>query len=275
MKRIQYARCRFCAIVLFIVLLVVTFDVSWSGRKPSIGTPDTSVNLTALRNLIVVPCHATLRMDVFGMDTAEEVSWMLESHLRGKGIISMVTKHIRTALELASKDPQSLVLFSGGVTKKGSNWSEGASYMQHAIRSQWWEYSGTTVLDRVFPEEDARDSFENILFSLCRFHALTANYPSHITIVGMDYKMKRFIGLHRVALRIPLSYLTYVGLPDGSHGLDDSRSLRVFEKDPFGCEGNAELRALRNPTHRGVPYYDPGMCPALRPLLSYCMERYQ
>ncbi len=30
---------------------------------------------------------------------------------------------------------------------------------------------------RSAPQEHARDSFENVLFSLCRFHELTGHYP--------------------------------------------------------------------------------------------------
>lgn len=35
---------------------------------------------------------------------------------------------------------------------------------------------------RALTEEHARDSFENLLFSVCRFRELTGSYPHNITV---------------------------------------------------------------------------------------------
>lgn len=35
---------------------------------------------------------------------------------------------------------------------------------------------------RALTEEHARDSFENLLFSVCRFRELTGSYPQNITV---------------------------------------------------------------------------------------------
>jgi hypothetical protein len=53
----------------------------------------------------------------------------------------------------------------------------------------------------VATEEHARDSFENLLFSICRFYELTGNYPESITVVGFEFKKERFIKVHRAAAR--------------------------------------------------------------------------
>lgn len=52
-------------------------------------------------------------------------------------------------------------------------------------------------------EEFARDSYENLLFSICRFHEYTGNYPRNITVVSFEFKRKRFIEFHRYALKFP------------------------------------------------------------------------
>lgn len=38
------------------------------------------------------------------------------------------------------------------------------------------------VRSRALTEEHARDSFENLLFSVCRFRELTGSYPHNITV---------------------------------------------------------------------------------------------
>lgn len=39
-----------------------------------------------------------------------------------------------------------------------------------------------SVRGRALTEEHARDSFENLLFSICRFRELTGHYPVNITV---------------------------------------------------------------------------------------------
>lgn len=41
------------------------------------------------------------------------------------------------------------------------------------------------VRSRALTEEHARDSFENLLFSVCRFRELTGSYPKNITVKSL------------------------------------------------------------------------------------------
>lgn len=64
-------------------------------------------------------------------------------------------------------DPEALLLFSGGQTRRAAGpRSEGLSYWVVAEAAGWWGHED--VRNRTFTEEHARDSFENLLFSLCR-----------------------------------------------------------------------------------------------------------
>lgn len=56
---------------------------------------------------------------------------------------------------------------------------------------------------RMVTEEYARDSYENLLFSICRFSEMTGNYPDKITVVGFEFKRYRFENIHRQAIRYP------------------------------------------------------------------------
>ena len=62
-------------------------------------------------------------------------------------------------------------------------------------------------------QEHARDSFENLLFSLCRFYELTGHYPDNLLVIGYEFKHTRFSDLHRAALRWPDHRFKFVGTP--------------------------------------------------------------
>lgn len=66
---------------------------------------------------------------------------------------------------------------------------------------------------RVTTEDAALDSFQNVLFSIARFREFTGAYPTRITIVGHDFKHRRFEQLHRLALRWPKIRFMYEGVP--------------------------------------------------------------
>jgi hypothetical protein len=72
-------------------------------------------------------------------------------------------------------------------------------------------------------QEHARDSFENLLFSLCRFYELAGHYPQHVTVVSYRLKERRFQGLHRAALGWPEGRFSFRGteLPAGVKGAQE------------------------------------------------------
>lgn len=58
--------------------------------------------------------------------------------------------------------------------------------------------------ERMITEEYARDSHENLIFSICRFSEMTGNYPDQITVVGFEFKRKRFEDIHRYSISYPI-----------------------------------------------------------------------
>lgn len=76
--------------------------------------------------------------------------------------------HIELGVATAAKDPAALLLFSGGQTRRAAGpRSEGLSYWVVAEAAGWFG-KRAEVRNRTFTEEHARDSFENLLFGLCR-----------------------------------------------------------------------------------------------------------
>lgn len=78
-------------------------------------------------------------------------------------------------------------------------------------------------------QEHARDSFENLLFSLCRFHEITGRYPARITAVSYTLKQKRFEQLHRAAVRFPAGAFSFVGTEVSSCPLAPLADMVVWD----------------------------------------------
>ena len=99
--------------------------------------------------------------------------------------------HIRTGVEAAAADPLSLLLFSGGDTRaEAGPRSEAGSYWGVADAAEW--YGHAEVRTRALTEDGARDSYENLLFAVCRFYEVVGRYPARVTVVGYDFKRARF-----------------------------------------------------------------------------------
>jgi hypothetical protein len=65
---------------------------------------------------------------------------------------------------------------------------------------------------RATSETFALDSFQNVLFSIARFHEVTGRWPDKITVVSFGAKRQRFVELHALALRWPAGRFNYVGI---------------------------------------------------------------
>lgn len=63
-----------------------------------------------------------------------------------------------------------------------------------------FEGNRNSVRDRALTEEHARDSFENLLFSICRFRELTGSYPHNITVCPLGFVEFEVCDIFTVAL---------------------------------------------------------------------------
>ena len=96
---------------------------------------------------------------------------------RGHGLPQAIIAHIKAGIEEATRDPDSLLIFSGGETRSVTGpLSEGSSYFHVADSLNLWETSTTakvgggghatqelpSVRSRTVTEEFATDSFENL-----------------------------------------------------------------------------------------------------------------
>uniref|UniRef100_A0A1D1XDB8 Uncharacterized protein C57A10.07 n=1 Tax=Anthurium amnicola TaxID=1678845 RepID=A0A1D1XDB8_9ARAE len=244
---------------------------SLRGYNSDVGP--SSYPFANLHNLVMVAGHSIYTSSSCGKVDQED-SWFLEPYQKNPGQVATFLAHIKEGVEVAAKDDTALLLFSGGETRKNAGpRSEAQSYWAVA-ESKGWFGKQHTVRNRALTEEHARDSFENLLFSVCRFRELTGDYPHNITVISYDFKEERFAHLHRLALGFPETRFLYIGTPASpaskEAAMKGEAAVRAqFLEDPYGCLGSLHRKRLvRDPFHRSIPY--PSGCPELKELFRYC-----
>jgi DUF218 domain len=146
--------------------------------------------MNAPTNLIIVPGHAAFKETVTSLpkDIEDDSNWALQSFQVGE--VPYYIEHIDAGLTLLKQLKDSALIFSGGRTRDDvGEWSEAASYLAIAETLISWE---RTFLERVLLEEYARDSFENLLFSLHAFRNQLGSLPEHIYVTGWKFKRARY-----------------------------------------------------------------------------------
>lgn len=233
-----------------------------------------------LENLILVAGHAVYVADNFE-DPVSDSSWFLQDFQKGEP--PFYIEHIHQGVELADKDRQSLLVFSGGQTRyEAGPKSEAQSYWMIADYFNWWWK--TNVRLRATTEEFAQDSFENLLFGICRFYECVGRYPQSIAIVSWVFKQERF-ELHRQAIRFPGSHFTFRGVNNpvdlaAAMKGEQKNAIEPFKRDRYGNREApvpkdpsdkavylGEKRKERNPFNRQHPYVV--SCPELAGLLQH------
>eukprot|EP00613_Pedinella_sp_CCMP2098_P072781 CAMPEP_0171919294 /NCGR_PEP_ID=MMETSP0993-20121228/17966_1 /TAXON_ID=483369 /ORGANISM="non described non described, Strain CCMP2098" /LENGTH=325 /DNA_ID=CAMNT_0012555895 /DNA_START=128 /DNA_END=1105 /DNA_ORIENTATION=- len=243
------------------------------------SAPFNASALSACDHVIVVCGHAITVVEALDEVDSSDLSWSLLPYQREQDLPASFVSHIERGVQIAAGDPKSLLVFSGGQTRSTAGpRSEAMSYWLVAEHFAWWG-GAAQARPRAVVEDYARDSFENLLFSLCRFKEVTGHYPTRVTVVGYAFKGFRFESLHRVALGLQAAHFSYVGLQPPSNSKFDlakaeageqANAVALFAADPYGCSdlGLVAKRMDRNPYKRAVPY---GLsCPELGGLLAWC-----
>ncbi len=218
--------------------------------------------------LIIVPGHGVCKAGCTSPQLAVlDASWV--GIYPGEAPLHI--EHIIAGIELAASHPTSLLVFSGGQTRAAAGpRSEAESYHDIARDAAWW--SDAAFENRMLPEEYARDSFENLLFSLALFRKETERLPDKITVVSWRFKAERY-DLHRQALEWPLEKFVYLGVNDPREDAlpqalaGEQHKLAAVSQDLFlAGEEWKKQREQRNPFKREHQYR--GIDPALDEILS-------
>ncbi|KAI9476473.1 MAG: hypothetical protein EXX96DRAFT_577290 [Benjaminiella poitrasii] len=275
---------------IFILLTILFFSLFLNliqyNQRPSIHNDLLNLHdalppvpLTANHHAVIIAGHAIYKGSPNLDDITNDDNWILETYQQG-GQVNTYIEHIRKGIDILKDDSNAVLIFSGGETRPSAGPRlESFSYWQIAqllldASNDIPMESKAGLSERMVTEEYARDSHENLLFSICRFAEMTGNYPEKVTVIGFEFKRRRFENIHRYAIRYPIEQFHYIGIDPKDE--DPSReegellnSLRPFEKDLYGCHSSLkQKKTLRNPYRRRHAYA--ASCPILAPLLNYC-----
>ncbi|EGW35081.1 uncharacterized protein SPAPADRAFT_132612 [Spathaspora passalidarum NRRL Y-27907] len=224
------------------------------------------------KHLVLLPCHAIWKGGpTTGLARNE---WhLVDFQIVGQDHL-VFRDQILQSISILQQDPDAYVIISGGETKKQAGpMSEALSY--YLLASELCK--DETVLSRIHTEVFARDSFENVIFSICRYYELFKMYPDKITIIGFEFKRVRFMTHHlQQALKYPLDKVDYIGhspKPELSEqdtieyfkDLEESEykhAVKHFQSDWYGLADSLNKKKLaRNPFNRyhGYIYSNPSL----------------
>lgn len=211
-----------------------------------------------MNKLIIIPCHSIwLPGPSKGINPDE---WMLAAfQMEGRDQLCF-RDHIERGFQEIRRDENSILVISGGCTKKTPKQiSEASSYKM--LAQHLFAEEDARLWDRVYLEEFARDSFENVLFLICRYNQITNSYPTNITVVGFEFKRERFVKYHLgEALDFPLDRVEYLGNAptppedklekyfEDLERAEFEHSLKHFKNDIYGVRSPLiEKKISRNP----------------------------
>lgn len=172
-----------------------------SVRKYGQSFSELNLPYTNLQNLVTVaalPLYTSSKCDKPDVENSSFV----EPYQNQSDSQDTFIHDIKAGVEAAAAVTAALLLFSGGETWKDAGPSSEAQSYWSAAESEVW-FGKEDVRLRTLTEEFARDTFENLMFSVCRFRGSTGHYPTNITVVSYDFIKLRFTDVHRHALRFP------------------------------------------------------------------------
>ncbi|MCX7834185.1 MAG: YdcF family protein [Ignavibacteria bacterium] len=206
------------------------------------------------KELIIVACHAIFigekREDILNDD-----KWILFPFQKGEP--KYYVEHLKTGIKLSFENLNSVLVISGGKTRKeATNISEAESYLKIAEMEKWFGFQ--EVKGKTFLEEYARDSFENLLFSLCKYFELHSKLPLKTYLITWKFKEERY-NFHSRSLGLTSDEFEFIGV-NNPEDLDlaienEKRTLLEFKSDPYGTAGILrEKKQIRNPLKLIHPY---------------------
>jgi hypothetical protein len=216
------------------------------------------------RSVVIVAGHAICTVP---SEPRNESHWILLPFQRNE--VDCYIGHIEAGVRAAARE-DALLVFAGGYSRKEAGpRSEAQSYYWIADHLGWFGFP--EVRDRAMTEEFSRDSFENLLYSICRTREFTGHYPGRVSMVSWEFKRNRF-DLHRHSIRWPQDRYTFLGPnnpPDVEQAIEaENRNRAAYERDPYSSSPAFRAkREARNPFRRTPGYLE--HCPELRPLLAH------
>lgn len=156
---------------------------------------------------------------------------------------------LEKAFRLLNAGNYDVLIISGGYTKPQVEKSEARGMLD-------WAKDLGLVTDKgiVLLEEYAQDSFENLLFSMCRFYQFFGQFPTSIDSCTWRFNIRRF-----EIFTQKLAFPNFRAVPVGNIGNEAEiaeKWAKLAQEDPFYVKqpDSAEKYLARNPWKRSHPY---------------------
>jgi len=156
------------------------------------------------------------------------------------------------AVNLLINGDYDVLIISGGYTKIEVEKSEARGMLDWVEDLGLWP--AKTRKSLILLEEYARDSFENILFSVCRFYQFFNEFPASVTSCTWEFNVERF-KIFAKKLRIPNFNVVPVGKREDQEKVAQ-KWTDLAKRDPLYIkQADSEEKYLRrNPWKRDHPY---------------------
>ena len=153
-----------------------------SGVVPPTPLPPSSLRLSPppsyssshvrshAKNVIIVACHSTLSFtssyplpSLSSSTSLSDEAWHLAPYQRHTGIPALIRSHIIAGIKAADKDPEAVLLFSGGETNNDAGpIAESTSYYAYADASDLWTAASSENddIDKIDKKKKKKDGAE-------------------------------------------------------------------------------------------------------------------
>lgn len=164
--------------------------------------------------------------------------------------INIYEKQLRESFRLLNREKYGVLIISGGYTKKQVEKSEARGMLDWAENLELKNRYGIILL-----EEFAKDSMENLLFSMCRFFQYFNKFPKTVHSCSWRFNAERF-EVFAEKLALP----EYAVIPVGETKRDEeiaTKWTKLAREDPFYSKqtDSQEKHMNRDPWKKGHPYF--------------------